>query len=92
MMEIELRVPGFDVIPVVEACAACAGLQIHRGSLSQYPGSTHWHFTRLHLKGTLECTWWPAQNRLWLAVHANRKAAWQADAIKEFLEQVGAVD
>jgi hypothetical protein len=35
-------------------------------------------------KGTLELTWWPAKKRLWLAVHSNRVAKWQAEVIKEF--------
>jgi hypothetical protein len=85
MTEIELTVPTGEVVASFEAVAHAAGLSIHRGSLSKYKGSTHWHLTKPGERGTLEATWWPDNNRLWLAVHANRKAAWQEAAIEAII-------
>lgn len=84
MTEYELNLPQGDVIAAVERCAAEQGLQIMRGDLGKYPGSTHWHFTLPGSSGTLEATWWPKRERLWLATHDNRSAAWQAEVIQRF--------
>jgi hypothetical protein len=85
MTEFELTSPSDDVIAAVERYANNLGLDVQRGSLRKYPGSTHWHFTMPGQKGTLECTWWPAKDRLWLATHANRTADWQPTVIASFL-------
>jgi hypothetical protein len=82
MHEIELEPPPDDIAAAIEAAAFEAGVKIHRGSLARYPGSIHWHFTRAGEKGTLEATWWPSKNRLWLSIHSNRAAAWQDDAVR----------
>jgi hypothetical protein len=84
MTEFELTSPSDDVIAAVERCAMNLGLNVTRGSLKKYPDSTHWHLTMPGQKGTLECTWWPSKDRLWLATHSNRTAEWQRDVIDSF--------
>ena len=84
MIEVELTPPPDDPVGTVERLATQIGLKLHRGTLKKYPGCTHWHFTRPAQTGTLECNWWPAKNRLWLSIHGNRAAAWQAEAIEAF--------
>ena len=81
MTEVELPVPHGDVVALFEAAALGFGLAVERGTLRKYPGCTHWHLTTPGQKGTLEVTWWPARNRLWLGTHANRRAAWQDAAL-----------
>jgi hypothetical protein len=88
MDENELK-PTADPPVDVERLAAELGLQILRASLANYPGCTHWHFTKPGVKGTLECTWWPRNRRLWLSVHSNRAAAWQASVIEAFRATFG---
>jgi len=83
--EIELSPPVGNVADAVESVAADLGLKTAiRISLKKYPGSIHWHFSSPGQRGTLECTWWPDGNRLWLAIHANRKGDWQPAATAEF--------
>ena len=82
MREFELAVPKGDVVEAVEAQATSLGLAWMRSSLKKYPDSTHWHFVMPDKAGTLEATWWPAKNRLWLSVHENRQAEWQEPAIR----------
>ena len=71
------------MVAVFEACLQQLGLSFKRMSLAKYPGSTHWHIQRPGEKGTLEATWWPSEERLWLSVHANRRGDWQAAVIGE---------
>jgi hypothetical protein len=89
MREIELPPPRAEVSTKVEATAAKLGLAIQSTTLKQYPGSTHWHFTLPGNPGTLEATWWPRMNRLWLGIHSNRSAAWQEEAILSFRRELG---
>jgi hypothetical protein len=52
------------VIHAVESACAAEGLRLTlKGTLKQYPGCTHWHYQRGKDRGTLEITFWPAQNR-----------------------------
>lgn len=66
-----------DVISLFEARCRELGLAHKRLDLKKYPGASHWHLTKDGEKGTLEATFWPAKNRLWLSVHANRTSPWQ---------------
>jgi hypothetical protein len=81
LKEIDIQTPvhvtSDKIVPAVDATAAVEGLTITmRGSLKAYPGSTHWHLKRGPGRGTLEITWWPERNRLWIKIHARRTAAW----------------
>jgi hypothetical protein len=67
---------------LVEAIVAAEGLQVRlRGTLARYPGSLHWHLASPAARGTLEVTYWPARNRLWLSVQAGRRAEWIPQAV-----------
>ncbi len=83
MTEIPITLPtgtprtDAEVAEAVEWAVAAEGLHVHsRGSLGKYPGCIHWHCRVGGQPGTLEITWWPREQRLWLAVHSNRTAAW----------------
>jgi hypothetical protein len=77
------------LIEIIERAASEAGLLAQRRTLRSYPGSTHWHLKQPRASGTLELTYWPRTNRLWFAVHANRRAEWIAAAIAAFRERIG---
>ncbi len=59
-----------------------------KGSLSQHPGSIHWHFKNPQYKGTLELTLCPAKSRLWSKVQAGRKAAWIDETLLELKNDI----
>ena len=87
MDTVELAIPaGYErdnLIARIERAAADAGLDVgERMTLRTFPGSIHWHLRRADTTGVLELTFWPSQQRLWFAVHANRRAAWIAPAIE----------
>lgn len=90
--EIELKGPHDPelVAAKLESTAGGLGLVATRTSLSKYPGSLHWHFKRPGEKGTLEATWWPKGQRLWLSVHEGRSAPWQDAAVEVFLLEFNA--
>jgi hypothetical protein len=50
-------------------------------TLATYPGCTHWHLRKPKHSGTLEVTWWPSENRLWLSVQSGRRAEWIEDVV-----------
>jgi hypothetical protein len=67
---------------LVERLAATEGLEVRmRGTLSQYPGSLCWHLARPGERGTLVLTFWPSQDRLWLAVQNGQSADWMFDSL-----------
>jgi hypothetical protein len=72
----------------IECAIAGAGLLAGRLELRGYLGATHWHIKRPGARGTLELTYWPAEGRLWFAIHANRRAAWIAPAIDVLAERM----
>jgi hypothetical protein len=81
MYELEIPLPARlsagRATALVEVMAAAEGLEIRlRGTLARYPGSLHWHLGLPSTRGTLEVTYWPARNRLWLAVQEGRRAEW----------------
>ena len=79
MVETRIAIPANEVSVPERVLRACAdeGLRVRpMGALKQYPGSTHWHVSRANERGTLEITWWPAENRLWFKVAAGRTAMW----------------
>ena len=85
-MEIEL-VPGSGVSDRVEKLIRRLELRSEILDLNQYPGSTHWHLKKQGVKGTLEITWWPKQNRLWLEIRENREAAWQQKIVDALTDE-----
>jgi hypothetical protein len=81
MVEIDIDIPRIndaqDLIARVESVLSSHGLTMKsRGTLKSYPGCAHWHWKYGRLTGTLEVTWWPAQQRLWFKVQSGRKADW----------------
>jgi hypothetical protein len=73
---------------LVERAIAEAGLLATRLELRSYPGAIHWHIRRPSAKGTLELTYWPSAERLWFAIHANRRAEWIAPAIEDLMARM----
>ena len=81
MIEIEVRISREVDLSgsesAVEAACAAEGLRVARKrTLATYPGSVHWHVKRGNASGTLEITVWPKGRRVWLKVHAGRRASW----------------
>jgi hypothetical protein len=75
---------------VERLCRARGLLLALKGSLSQYPGSIHWHFKKERQKGTLEITLYPTKSRLWSKVHAGRKAQWIDETLPDFKNELEA--
>jgi hypothetical protein len=76
------------MLALIEHAITDAGLLADRLELRSYPGSTHWHIRRPGAKGTLELTYWPRAERLWFAIHANRRAEWIAPAINDLMARM----
>ena len=53
-----------------------------RGTLKTRPGSIHWHLKFARDLGTLELTYWPAEQRLWFKIHPRRRADWMEDVVQ----------
>ena len=71
----------------------CEGQQLTVGprtTLTSYPGCVHWHWKRGRERGTLEVTFWPETNRLWVSVHANRVGNWTEQAALTVTEKLAA--
>jgi hypothetical protein len=88
MIETEFEMPEICDVRRVERtverlCRTRGLLMALKGSLSQYPGSIHWHFKKERQKGTLELTLYPAKSRLWSKVQAGRKALWIYETLPE---------
>ncbi|MDN4593723.1 hypothetical protein [Polycladomyces subterraneus] len=93
MQNTELEVPAncnFDhAKKVIEQCCREEGLQITlTGSLSSYPGSTHWHFKKGRERGTLEVTIWPIKNRIWFSVQKGRTSEWIEEVIQRLKHSI----
>jgi hypothetical protein len=66
----------------VDQCFHNLGLvQTMRSTLAKYPGCVHWHFQKPRVTGTLEVTFWPSRNRLWITVQKGRRAEWLEEAV-----------
>jgi hypothetical protein len=74
---------------VVEAAAAAEGLSVTlKGTLAGYPGCTHWHFKRGRERGTLEATFWPRENRLWLSIQSGRTGDWTLETAERLRDRL----
>lgn len=90
MTQVDLPVPDGDVAVRVERVATSLGLTVQRSTLAKYKGCIHWHFSKAREKGTLEATWWPCEDRLWLSVHDNRRANWIEGAMEAIRDDLRA--
>jgi hypothetical protein len=95
VIETEFAMPKDCDVKCVEGtvervCRARGLIMALKGSLSQYPGSIHWHFKKDRQKGTLELTLYPAKSRLWSKVQAGRKALWLDETLPSLKNQVEA--
>lgn len=88
MVEIELHEWQGNPETAVLEVADTHGLSVvSDGGLKSYPGSRHWHLKKGKSAGTLEVTWWPAGNRLWVSYHANRVGdGWVEEVAPRFAE------
>ena len=85
------RAPERVETAVQRAAEAVSAQVTLTGTLKSYPGSRHWHIQAPPRRGTVEVTFWPERNALWVSVHANRMGEWAgeaASALAEALEQI----
>jgi hypothetical protein len=75
---------------VERLCRTRGLLMALKSSLSQYPGSIHWHFKKERQKGTLELTLYPATSRLWSKVQAGRNAQWIVETLPDLKKNLEA--
>lgn len=85
MREREIRLPdsiaGEAVEEAVQSAVGRVGASVTLdGTLRSYPGSRHWHLQARGRVGTLEVTYWPSRNRLWVSLHVNRAGDWAGEA------------
>ena len=59
------------------------GLDAKRLSLKKHPDGIHWHIRQPGTTGTLEATYVPDGQRLWLESRPGRTADWQEPIIDE---------
>jgi hypothetical protein len=72
-----------DAAQAIEDAAAKLDLRVtQRGTLTEHPGSIHWHFKRGRESGTLEATLLNRERRIALSVRDNRRGAWTDDALQ----------
>jgi hypothetical protein len=81
MQEFEFQIPRTaqltNVDSAIESTCIAEGLGIGmKGSLTSFPGSTHWHFKKPGERGTLEITSFPSDRRIWAKVQSGRRADW----------------
>jgi len=93
LTEVEIPLPpqfyNSQCEQAIENAAAEHGLlATMKNTLKQFPGSTHWHYKRGNERGTLEITLWPLEQRVWISVHANRRADWIDSAIPTLKEKI----
>jgi len=97
MVEIDIPIPpskirtsDSDIPRAVETAIIKLGFSTTMdGTLKSFPGSRHWHLKLLKRSGTLEVTWWPVKQRLWISYHENRVGdGWVATAASELANAV----
>ena len=78
-----------DPIALVETSCHEMKLKLHsKGTLKTYAGCTHWHYKLSPSPGTLEITYWPEKDRLWLKIHNRRRAQWIDDSLSELIRKL----
>jgi len=93
MREIELIIPASrsdaTIIHAIDyACREFGLSPISKGSLSKYPGCTHWHYKLDSQPGTLELTYWPKAERAWFSLRDNRRAPWMDALLPQLKEDI----
>lgn len=91
MREAELRLPAIDgrIEQAIEDAIATSGLWISlRGTLKKHPGCLHWHVRNARESGTLELTFWPAEERAWFTVQNGRTADWIEDGMRRIRQAI----
>ena len=92
MERFELQLEGNsrrDLTSTIEGAAKTLGLLTTQvTTLSEYPGSVHWHFKKGKVRGTLEMTWWERKNRLWFKVAVGRTGAWVEETAARLRKQI----
>jgi hypothetical protein len=93
MTEIEIAVPSplfTDALRRIESVIQLLGLRVTmKGTLTGYPGCTHWHLKLGRQRGTLELTLWPRERRVWFSIHDGRTGEWigaMAPRLKKAIE------
>ena len=88
-IELSATIAAEAVVAAVNQAVATLGARITLdGTLRSHPGSRHWHVQAKGQTGTLEVTFWPSQNRLWVSLHAKREGSWAGQAFHPFVESL----
>ena len=80
MRTIDLPYPASDPGPTLSRFCAAERLSLSQ-RMTAAAGKRHWHIYCPGQTGTLELTWWPARQRLWLKVASNREGVWIDETI-----------
>ncbi len=89
MVVVPLAIPSHlatDTVPAaIEAALARHRLIIvFRTTLKQYLGSYHWHARCPDETGTVELTWYPAEQRAWFHLRKGRTKPWVKELTQTF--------
>ena len=93
MQEIEINLSSLqeqkEIEEIVEAACKAQGLHVvAKNTLQKYPGCVHWHYQRIKTTGTLEITYWPAQNRCWFPIRNGRAKTWVVEVIEQLKAEI----
>ena len=93
MQEIEINLSGCqqqkEIKGIIES--ACKAQDLHlvsKNTLQKYPGCIHWHYQKIKTTGTLEITYWPAQNRCWIPLRNGRAKPWVVEIAKQLKAEI----
>jgi hypothetical protein len=70
----------------MEQAIKSLGCEIREMGTKKYPNGRHWHIRRPNYIGTLELTWSPIDERMWLSWRANRMGGWIEPAVEELVK------
>lgn len=93
MLEIEIKLSGNkkqkEVEGIIESTCKAQDLNlVSKNTLQKYPGCIHWHYQKLKTTGTLEITYWPAQNRCWIPLRSGRAKEWVVEIAKQLKSEI----
>ena len=80
-MEQQIISEGVNAVDEFERALVDQNLQFERLSLKKYKDCIHWHIRQPGSKGTLEATYLPESQRLWLEIRPGRTAPWLASVV-----------
>jgi hypothetical protein len=93
MHEIEFDLSGNthqkEIEGIIESACKAQDLNlVSKNTLQKYPGCIHWHYQKIKTTGTLEITYWPAQNRCWIPLRSRRAKEWVVEFAKQLKAEI----